>query len=285
MIFAYVLPHLVMSLYVNSRMNGRFRYTFWGEIYETVMSFHLVIPTLLTLISPKRGKFNVTDKGGLLDTGFFDFNIVRPHLICALLLVAGIIYGIVRALGQRWFVANPWVVALNVAWATFGLIILLAAIAVARETRQMRKSIRIDVVVPAILHYASGISLRSQTVNLSMGGVQVRAPDNRHESDPIEAVDLILRSGAINIAVSPIGADGKTIRLQFDEIPLARRRELVRVVLARADAWVRPPAPQDRPLHSLLTIIRTVFALFWLSFKDWRARRKAMRQRGRKDFA
>ncbi|OON33514.1 cellulose synthase, partial [Izhakiella australiensis] len=31
LIFAYVLPHLVMSLYVNSRMNGRFRYTFWGE--------------------------------------------------------------------------------------------------------------------------------------------------------------------------------------------------------------------------------------------------------------
>ncbi|WP_313621318.1 UDP-forming cellulose synthase catalytic subunit, partial [Pantoea septica] len=59
LIFAYVLPHLVMSLYVNSRMNGRFRYTFWGEIYETVMCFHLVIPTLLTLLSPRHGKFNV----------------------------------------------------------------------------------------------------------------------------------------------------------------------------------------------------------------------------------
>lgn len=31
LIFAYVLPHLVMSLYVNSRMNGRFRATFWGK--------------------------------------------------------------------------------------------------------------------------------------------------------------------------------------------------------------------------------------------------------------
>ncbi|BCQ42596.1 hypothetical protein ERHA55_01230 [Erwinia rhapontici] len=31
LIFAYVLPHLVMSLYVNSRMNGRFRATFWGR--------------------------------------------------------------------------------------------------------------------------------------------------------------------------------------------------------------------------------------------------------------
>ncbi|PKH23726.1 cellulose synthase catalytic subunit (UDP-forming) [Enterobacterales bacterium CwR94] len=289
LIFAYVLPHLVMSLYINSRMNGRFRYTFWGEIYETVMAFHLVIPTLLTMISPKHGKFNVTDKGGLLDTGFFDFNIVRPHLICALLLLAGIIYGIVRAVGHTWFGVDPWVIALNVGWAVFSLIILMAAIAVARETKQIRKTIRIDVALPVVLHYASGISSRTTTRNLSMGGARVLAPDNRHENDPIEAIDLMLQSGAISIPVRLIGADDEVIRLQFDEIPLARRRELVRVVLARADAWIKPPAAQDRPLLSLLTIIRTIFELFWLSGKARRARKQAQaearKQRSGEDAA
>ncbi|WP_345829462.1 UDP-forming cellulose synthase catalytic subunit [Erwinia sp. HDF1-3R] len=270
LIFAYVLPHLFMSLYVNSRMNGRFRATFWGEIYETVMAFHLIIPTLLTMISPKHGKFNVTDKGGLLDVGFFDFNIVRPHVICAILLFIGVVYGIVRAVAHDYFGVDPWVIALNVGWAIFSLIILMAAIAVARETKQTRKTIRVAVTLPVILHYASGISSRSKTVNLSMGGAQVIAPDSRHESDAIEAIDLMLQSGAISIPVGIIGAEKDVIRLQFDEIPLSRRRELVRVVLSRADAWIRPEGPKDKPLRSLLTIIRTVFELFWLTWKDRR---------------
>ncbi len=59
-------------------MNGRYRYSFWGEIYDIVLAFHLVLPTLVTMIFPKRGKFNVTDKGGLLDVGYFDFTVVRP---------------------------------------------------------------------------------------------------------------------------------------------------------------------------------------------------------------
>jgi cellulose synthase (UDP-forming) len=49
-----------------------------GEIYDIVLAFHLVLPTLVTMIFPKRGKFNVTDKGGLLDVGYFDFTVVRP---------------------------------------------------------------------------------------------------------------------------------------------------------------------------------------------------------------
>lgn len=283
LIFAYVLPHLVMSLYVNSRMNGRFRATFWGEIYETVMAFHLVIPTLLTMISPKHGKFNVTDKGGLLDVGFFDFNIVRPHVICAVLLFIGVVSGVIRAVAHDYFGVDPWVIALNVGWAIFSLIILMAAIAVARETRQTRKTIRIEVNIPVVVHYASGISSRTETVDLSMGGAQVTAPDNRHENDTIEAIDLMLHSGVISIPVSMIGASDNVIRLQFDEMPLSRRRELVRVVLSRADAWIKPGGPKDRPLRSLLNIIRTVFELFWLTWKDRRTRRAVKAAKAEKD--
>lgn len=283
LIFAYVLPHLVMSLYVNSRMNGRFRATFWGEIYETVMAFHLVIPTLLTMISPKHGKFNVTDKGGLLDVGFFDFNIVRPHVICAALLLIGVVSGIVRAVAHDYFGVDPYVIALNVGWAIFSLIILMAAIAVARETKQTRKTIRVEVSLPVVLHYASGISSRTTTVNLSMGGAQVVAPDNRHEADAIEAIDVMLQSGTISIPVGIIGAEDGVIRLKFDEMPLSRRRELVRVVLSRADAWIKPEGPKDKPFRSLITIIRTVFELFWLTWKDRRAKRQRQAVKAEED--
>ncbi|AUQ27289.1 UDP-forming cellulose synthase catalytic subunit [Dickeya zeae] len=267
MIFAYALPHLVVSMYVNSRMNGRFRYSFWGEIYETVMAFHLVIPTIVTLFSPKRGKFNVTDKGGLLDEGFFDFRIVRPHIVAAVLLVAGVCAGVTRIVAHDYFNVDPYVMLLNVGWALFSLLTLLAAIAVARETKQVRKTIRIDVDVPAIVHYASGIASRTTTINLSMGGVQLKAPDQRHKTDEIEAVELLLQSSEICLPAQSVAADDDIIRLQFDDIPLAQRRALVRVVLSRADAWMSQPWQKDRPLRSLWAVVRTVCAFFWMSVR------------------
>ncbi len=199
---------------------------------------------------------------------------MRPHVIVAALLSIGIVAGVVRAVAHDYFGVDPYVIALNVGWAVFSLIILMAAIAVARETKQVRKTIRIEVQIPAVIHYASGISSRTQTSDLSMGGAQLDAPDNRHEHDEIEEIDLLLKSGAITIPVSKISGDEETIRLRFGAMPLARRRELVRVVLARADAWIQPEYKQDNPLVSLGTIIRTVFELFWLSWKDRREARK-----------
>lgn len=279
LIFAYALPHLFLAVYVNSRLNGRFRYSFWGEIYDLVLAFHIVLPTAVTMVFPKRGKFNVTDKGGLLNVGYFDFSVVRPHLIIALLLGAGVIAGIVRACAHDYFGVDPRVIALNVGWGLYSLIFLLAAIAVARETRQTRKTIRIEVEIPVLIHYASGIVSRSQTADLSMGGCRIVAPDDRHLKDEIEEIELLLHSGAIALPVQTVASDESAIRLMFNDIPLARRRELVRVVLARADAWIHPPKPQDNPFRSMLTIVRCVFDLFWLT---WRSRRENRRLRAEK---
>ena len=271
LVFAYALPHLFVAIYVTSRLNGRYRYSFWGEIYDLVLAFHILLPTMVTLLFPKRGKFNVTDKGGLLNVGYFDFSVVRPHLIVAILLISGIIAGIVRAFAHDYYSVDPKVMALNVGWGIYSLIFLLGAIAVARETRQTRKNIRIDVNIPVIIHYASGVSSRSQSVDLSMGGCRIIPPDDRHLTDQIEEVELLLEASDISIPVTLISADDHSIRLMFEEIPLSRRRELVRVVLARADAWIHPPKPQDNPLRSMMMIVKCVFDLFWLT---WKSRRK-----------
>lgn len=45
-------------------------------------------------------------------------------------------------------------------------------------------------------------------------------------------------------------------------------------MLARADAWIQPEYKQDNPLVSIGTIIRTVFELFWLTWKDRREKHK-----------
>ncbi len=282
LIFAYALPHLLLTIYLNSRMNGRYRYSFWGEIYDLVLAFHLVLPTFITMLFPKRGKFNVTDKGALLNVGYFDFSVVRPHVIIAVLLAVAVIAGIVRACAHDYFGVDPSVIALNVGWGLYSLVFLLAAIAVARETRQTRKTIRIDVDVPVVIHYASGISSRSNTLDLSMGGCRIAVPDDRHLTDEIEEIELQLKSGSISIPVQMIANDEQVIRLMFEEIPLDRRRELVRVVLARADAWIHPPKPQDNPFRSMLIIIRCVSDLFWLTWKSRRENRRLRQEEAKR---
>lgn len=278
MIFAYVLPHLLLSIYVNSRMNGRYRYSFWGEIYDLVLAFHIALPTLVTMLYPKGGNFNVTDKGGLLNEGFFDFRIVRPHLIVAILLAVGICYATLRIGLPGQPPTDTFVLVLNIGWATYSLVFLLAAIAVARETRQVRKTIRIDVSVPTLVRYSCGAVLRTTTADLSMGGCCIGMPDQQYNHGHIKEIELLLNSGAVNLPVETVSADSHFIRLKFKDIPVLRRRELVRVVLARADAWLKPPKKPDNPFRSLFTIMRCVFDLFWLDWKN-RQKKKAAEQR------
>lgn len=108
-----------------------------------------------------------------------------------------------------------------------------------------------------------------------MGGCRMAIVDERHTFDEIEEIELILESGAIAIPAKLVAVDNHFIRVMFDEdIPLSRRRELVRVVLSRADAWINPPRQQDNPFRSFVTILRCVFELFWLTWKSRRSRRR-----------
>ncbi|MFB9136081.1 UDP-forming cellulose synthase catalytic subunit [Vibrio olivae] len=273
LIFSYALPHFVMSMFVSSRLNGRSRYSFWGDIYDMALAFHLALPTIITMIFPKRGKFNVTDKGALLDKTYFDANIVKPHMLTAALLTVAIGWGVYRALGHSSFMADPMVVALNIGWASYGLFFLLAAIAAGRETRQVRKTIRLDVKIPAVIHYASGVLSRTHTVDLSMGGCLVALPAQQHD-DAVEAIELQLHSGAIAIPVEQIGVGEQGYRLKFSDVSLSHRRELVRIVLSRADAWVRPPREKDRPLRSLAMIASCIWEVVVKSLKARRISQK-----------
>uniref|UniRef100_A0A182SQW6 PilZ domain-containing protein n=1 Tax=Anopheles maculatus TaxID=74869 RepID=A0A182SQW6_9DIPT len=121
--------------------------------------------------------------------------------------------------------------------------------------------------------------MRTETIDLSMGGVSLKTPDERFLDDPIEEVELALKSGTVSFPVEVINVDKSVTRLMFQELPIEKRRELVRVVLARADAWIRekPHAP-DRPLRSFLGILRCIFELFYFSWQDRREKKRRKQQ-------
>ncbi len=264
LIFSYVLPHLVLSTIVNSRITGRYRYAFWGEIYETVMAFHLILPTLLSLISPRLGKFNVTDKGDLTDRDYFDAYTVRPLIITVLLMVGSMIWVGVRYYMNYYTGIDPRVILFNIAWGCFSTIILLASIAVAKESKQIRKTIRIYANLPTKVLFSDGSHMLTRTFDISMGGARValqKEEDLRYKV-PVQ-IELGLGNEIAHVPLRAAGVGNNDIRVEFDNLPLSERRKLVRVVLSRADAWFKPPHAPDRPLASFAGILQCVWELFF----------------------
>lgn len=261
MVIAYALPHLWHSTVTNSRLQSRYRHSFWGEIYESVLAMYLLRPTLTTLINPKRGKFNVTEKGGLLPSDYFDYKIVRPHLIICFLLIFGLLIGV-----ARWALTGytyTEVLLLNVFWALFNLFTIAAAIAVAREARQLRSSVRHDVVMPAVVHMANGRTIATQTDNISTGGAQFATarPEGLEPGDMVE-VELPMGASSAVVPGRVVGTRGR-MRVMFTEMTLRQQRDLVRIVLCRADAWLDwEDHAIDRPLRSAGQIFRTISGMF-----------------------
>jgi cellulose synthase (UDP-forming) len=263
MVVVYAAPHLIHSTVTNSRLQSRYRHSFWGEIYESVLALYILKPTLATLINPKRGRFNVTEKGGLLPRDYFDYKIVRPHLIIAVLLVAALAIGITRWLLND--LADSEVLVLNVAWAIFNLLTVGAAIAAGRETRQLRSSVRLGLTVPGVIHLPSGQTIVTQSRNLSTTGGMFAAPRPQGVA-PGEIVQIELPIGGERSTVLParvIGWDADSLRVAFDELTLRQQRDLVRIVLCRADAWLDwEEHPIDRPLRSAREILISIGGLF-----------------------
>lgn len=288
LIFAYAAPHLFCASVANERSQGSDRRPFWGEIYETVLAFHLVKPTVMTWFQPRKGKFNVTDKGSLLDKTYFDWAIVRPHLICIGLVLGGIILGVVKLMFFSYmFNIQSDTLALNILWASFSLCILMGAVSVARETRQVRQDIRIPVALPVTAYLASGHVVQARTIDISMGGAALALPKNLPMSDvQVETVTIAMGNETFSIPVDTVRCSGDNAYVRFHKLDMLAGRHLVRAVMGRADAW-QPSAPHEQVsgLRSLADIILvdalTLKRMLSFDLAAYRARRAARKAAAR----
>uniref|UniRef100_UPI0018DFE5E0 UDP-forming cellulose synthase catalytic subunit n=1 Tax=Roseomonas rosulenta TaxID=2748667 RepID=UPI0018DFE5E0 len=168
-IIAYAGPHIFHAVTTGSRVAGSVRHSFWSEIYETVLALWLVPVTLATLLDPRKGKFNVTAKGGLLPEGYFDWRAVWPSLVLGILLALGVAAGIHGIATNPWGSLESQAFLLNGIWATLCLVPVLASIAAGRERRQLRARARVAVALPAVLVLPDGQRVDARTHDLSLG--------------------------------------------------------------------------------------------------------------------
>jgi len=278
-ILAYALPHLVLSTITNSRIQGQHRHSFWNEIYETVLAPYIFFPTLLALINPSFGSFDVTAKGGVINRRFFDTRIAQPFLVMVTINVVGMLCAIPR-LFQLPGAGKPWplnvpagmyhgnhtgTIVMNLIWASFNLVILVVATSVAWESRQRRQTVRLPMTVPAAVQLANGTTVHGVTVDMSTGGLKVRM--ERHcTASSGDAIKLTLPvlDGNTTLPATLVGINGNIIRAQFGPLTLEEEEALAMVLYSRADTWLGwgETRDADKPLTSLSRILRLALHSF-----------------------
>ena len=256
-ILAYAMPHLFLSNVVNFRVQGKHRYSFWNEVYETVLAPYILFPTLLALINPKFGKFNVTAKGGIVSKSYFDRHIARPYVALILLNVFALCMAPVRYF--LWDAGHRGTVLMNVVWILFNMIIVGTANATAIESKQLRNSVRIDLRIPMEVRLAEGRSVFGESANLSLTGGAIAL----EEPLPLTAGAAItvvfpLRGGEVALPAVVVRSHALTLRLKYEELSIKQEELLTLVLYSRADTWLARSEQRvkDRPLHSFLRLLQ-----------------------------
>lgn len=148
-IFVYLIPHMVHSTMTTYMIHRGYRFPFISALYETILSWYIFVPTLVALIAPHKGKFNVTAKGGVIDKEYLDWAVARPYFYLLLLNLAGFFIGLYRMVGASAY--EVLMLLINLGWIIYNLIILFAAMAVTVESVQKRKFPRVSFTAPVHL--------------------------------------------------------------------------------------------------------------------------------------
>ncbi|MFQ3637090.1 MAG: UDP-forming cellulose synthase catalytic subunit [Cyanobacteriota bacterium] len=261
---AYALPHILLSMQTNHIPYKHVRFSFWNEVYEFAMSFQAGIVTLLALINPKLGSFNVTDKGLTVTERNFDFESVR-YLVYLSAIAAASLLAV-----PFWFVISPQdiqAVLINALWNLFNLFLLLAACLVAFEQPQLRDAHRLPRQIPAIIH-SDDQQWTATTQNVSESGALLLLDEWPNVPDEIR-VELIGDYGArVLLDAKIIRAKATSslqveIAVQFVNLSRTQADDLVLVLYSDVKEWYSQKREQrDNPVDSFKFIAASIGRVF-----------------------
>lgn len=262
-IVLYVLPHMIQANLTNSRIQGRYRHSFWGEIYETVLAWYIARPTTVALFNPKIGKFNVTAKGGLMEKTNVDWVIGRPYMLLIVLNIAGVIAGIWRMFYGP--ASELPVLALSMVWVLYNLVILGGAIAVSIEARQLRRTHRVEISMPAVIACKNGHLYPCTLRDYSDGGVGIELKGTNILQIG-EQITLLLRRGKQEYPFPAVvmRSFGQKVGIRLEKLSVEQHIEFIQCTFARADAWAltQDGFAQEKPIESMAEVLHLGFRGF-----------------------
>lgn len=214
----------------------------------------------MALINPHKGKFNVTAKGGLVEHEYVDWVITRPYLLLVLLNILGVAFGI-------WRIANGpddevMTVLVSLAWVSYNLIILGGAVAVSVESKQVRRTHRVEIALPAVVARDDGHLFPCTVRDYSGGGLGIHMQGPAAFLDG-QRVNLLLNRGdqEFFFPARVIRMNGQDLGLQLSDLTTQQHIDFIQCTFARADTWAlwQDSFPEDRPMESLADILTLGF--------------------------
>ena len=255
----YFLPYYITSLMAFNRVSRGFRNPFWSDVYETVMCFFISWTTLETIFLPKKTKFEVTPKGERFEKSSLDWSYVMPHILLGTVLVTGLGFGGYRLWGHGF---NFNATLLSAVWTVYNLVILVAAIVVARERPQKRSSPRLFRQIACELSFG-GRTLAGKTSDVSETGlsmtlsrpvllppmVQVRLISDFGETTEIKGE--VIRNDSSPSAET---GGGSGVGIRFLNVSDAQHQSLIRQMYSSPTSWERVHRPVSGSWRSFTAI-------------------------------
>ena len=260
LITVYAFPHIIHANLTTSRMQGRFRHSFWNEVYESVLAWYIMRPAFLAIINPKLGGFNVTAKGGMSGDAWFDWDMARPYLVLLALNLTGMVVGIGSLILGDHDAGGLFTLGINLIWTIYNIIITSASVAVAREERQFRAQPRVAVSLPAMLRLHDGKTVVCETTDYSSSGLGIRLPAGFTPIANGERLHVSVYRGTEErvFPAKVVFAARDVLGLNFESLTMHQQIELAEMTFARADTWAKAwgQGAPDTPLQAFKDVTR-----------------------------
>jgi cellulose synthase (UDP-forming) len=266
-VIAYILPHITLSAIANSMISRNFRHSFWAGVYEISVAPYTAAVTLLALINPRSGTFQVTDKGTNVDRARFDFSTGIVTVVLLTLSIVGLVIAFpTRLVAFSLTTSNPAEldsILINSAWALANLFVLVAAACVAYEQPQQRRSPRVKRSFVCRLRTESD-DLFCRTIDISENGVRVRFDPG--VTIPSEGLISIRNASGLDgqFFAERVWCDSKRptgtiVGFAFVRLDDRLSRRLVELIFTDDNSWIEHAYPKDQLLRSLWYLVTT----FW----------------------
>lgn len=263
-ILTYAFPSILLALNANYIIQKGVRFSFWNEVFEYSMAFQDALVTFLALLNPKMGKFNVTDKGLQVSKRSFDWGSVRGLVIVAVLSLMSLF------LAPYWLITNlqgPDAVLINAAWCIVNLILIAAAVLVALEQPQLRRSHRLNRNLVATV-FSGNNTFAGTTLDISETGAEILLSDWPNLPDLIDIEihgdtnSRVFLSGRV-LRVNPRSDREVSITVTFEEMTQAQRDGLTLVIFSDVEQWYsQVQSNADRPLASIRFLLTSLMRVF-----------------------
>jgi cellulose synthase (UDP-forming) len=261
----YALPHILLAMNANYITYKAVRFSFWNEIFEYAMAFQDGLVTLMAIINPKLGSFNVTDKGVSISKRIFDWESARVSVIMTALLVVSLLAV------PFWLVLQPQAkeaAIINALWSVFNLLLIGTALLVAFEQPQMRRAHRLDRKLTAFIYGANQTTWSGTTTDVSEHGARILLENWPNLPDTIE-LELVGDFGARTfldakvVRVDPLNDTQTLLAVDFIHVTPAQYDALVLVLYSDVQQWYSQERTEiDRPFESLRFLVAGLLRAF-----------------------